>query len=249
MSSRPVLELSARTRILLILALVIVCVSTPAARFPAFVGYLAFLLAFAGIVRVELRRVLRHTLEVLPFLLMISIMIPFLPEPPSAGGPPPGPASLLAAAHLSPHKLIVLWNSLIKAWTGAFALVLLAASTPFPEVLAGLDQLHFPRLLLTILAITHRYALVFQEEFSRTRRALSSRAFEPRWLGQAGTLGRLIGSFFLRAYERGERVYLAMLARGFTGVFPAGPAPASSRDLPVLLLAGLILAGLRWGAR
>ena len=247
MSPRPILELAARTKIILTLALVIVCVSTPANRYPAFVGYLAFLLALAALIRVRLRQVLRHTLEVLPFLLLIAVSIPFLPEPPPAGSSSLGASGLLGAAHLSPHKLLVLWNSLIKAWTGAFALVILSASTPFPELLHGLEHLRFPRLLLAILAVTHRYALVFADEFSRTRRALAARNFEARWLWQTGTWGRLIGSFFLRAYERGERVYLAMLARGFTGVFPIGPHPAHPLDLLVLVVSALILAGLRWG--
>jgi len=96
--------------------------------------------------------------------------------------------------------------------------------------------------------VAHRYALVFADEFGRTRRALLARNFEARWLWQTGAIGRLIGSFFLRAYERGERVYLAMLARGFTGVFPVAPHPAHPWDLPVLVVSGLVLAGLRWGA-
>jgi cobalt/nickel transport system permease protein len=246
MSSRPLLLLSARTKIILTLALVVVCVSTPANRFPAFVGYLVFLLVLAGLTRVRVRAVLRRTLAVLPFLLMVAVLVPFLPEPPAAPSAP-GWSAWGGWVRLSDYKLLLLWNSLIKAWTGAFALVLLSASTPFPELLHGLEHLRFPRLLLAILVVAHRYGLVFREEFSRTRRALAARNFEARWLWQTGTLGRLIGSFFLRAYERGERVYLAMLARGFAGVFPVAPHPAHARDLPVLIAAGLVLAGLRWG--
>jgi len=247
MNPHPILALAARTKIILTLALVVVCVSTPAQQVSAFVGYLVFLLALAVLVRVRLRRVLRQTLAVLPFLLMIALFIPFLPEPPAAGAAGPGWSAWGGRVHLSHHQLLVLWNSLSKAWTGAFALVILSASTPFPELLHGLEHLRFPRLLLAILAVAHRYALVFAEEFSRIRRALTARNFEARWLWQTGVLGRLLGSFFLRAYERGERVYLAMLARGFTGVFPVAPHPAHAWDLPVLVISGLVLAGLRWG--
>lgn len=246
---KGILRLSARTKILVILATVVVCVSTPANRFHAFAGYLAFLLVFAGLTRVRVRSVLRRTLAVLPFLFMVTVLIPFLPEPPAAVPSGPGWSAWGGWVHLSDYKLLLLWNSLVKAWTGAFALVLLSASTPFPELLHGLEHLRFPRLLLAILAVAHRYGLVFREEFSRTRRALAARNFQARWLWQTGTLGRLIGSFFLRAYERGERVYLAMLGRGFTGVFPVAPHPAHAWDLPVLIGAGLVLAGLRWGAR
>jgi cobalt/nickel transport system permease protein len=243
MTPGPILFLSPRTKILITLALVVVCVSTPANRFPAFLGYLAFLFGFAVLIRVELRRVLRHTLAVLPFLLMIAVFVPFLPE-----GQPAGSLSLGSSVHPFPSKLLVLWNTAIKAWTGAFALVILGASTPFPELLHGLEHLRLPRLLLALLAVTHRYGLVFAEEFSRTRRALEARAFRPRWLWQAGAIGRLIGSFFLRAYERGERVYLAMLGRGFTGTFPVAPHTSHAWDLPALILSAIILAALRWGA-
>jgi cobalt/nickel transport system permease protein len=36
--------------------------------------------------------------------------------------------------------------------------------------------------------------------------------------------GSLGGNLFVRAYERGEQVYAAMLARGYTGTLPA-PGP------------------------
>ena len=246
MNSRPRLDLSPRSKIILTLGLVVICVSTPAHRFPAFAGYLLFLAAFAWLIRAPLYRVLRRSLAVLPFVLMIALFIPFLPENAPAGSASLGPAGA-GAFGISHYKLLVLWNTLAKAWTGAFALVILSASTPFPDLLHGLDHLRFPRLLLTLLAVTHRYGLVFAEELGRTRRALEARAFRPRWLWQAGVIGRLIGSFFLRSYERGERVYLAMLARGFTGVFPVSAHVSHSRDVIFLAISFLVLAAIRWG--
>ncbi len=52
------------------------------------------------------------------------------------------------------------------------------------------------------------------------RIALQSRAYHPRWFGQARALAAAAGTLFIRSYERGERVYLAMQARGYQGVMP-----------------------------
>jgi cobalt/nickel transport system permease protein len=61
---------------------------------------------------------------------------------------------------------------------------------------------------------------VIADEARRMRAALAARAYRPRHLGQAAAIGRMVTALFLRTYERGERVYLAMLARGYNGAMP-----------------------------
>ena len=63
----------------------------------------------------------------------------------------------------------------------------------------------------------YRYVFVIVDEARRMRAALAARAYRPRHLGQVAAIGRLVTALFLRSYERGERVYLAMLARGYVG--------------------------------
>ncbi len=52
------------------------------------------------------------------------------------------------------------------------------------------------------------------------RVARASRGSDPRWLWQAKATATSAGSLFIRSYERGERVYLAMASRGYAGSMP-----------------------------
>ena len=52
------------------------------------------------------------------------------------------------------------------------------------------------------------------------RAALAARGYRPRHALQAAAIGRVATALFLRTYERGERVYLAMLARGYRRPMP-----------------------------
>ena len=68
------------------------------------------------------------------------------------------------------------------------------------------------------------------------KRAADARGFQGRWLWHAPVIGRMIGALFLRGYERGERVYLAMASRGFNGGMPAlETAPTLARADRVFL--------------
>ena len=108
----------------------------------------------------------------------------------------------------------------LKATIGTLSAVLLGATTTFPQVLRGLEAMRTPRLLVLIAAFMYRYLFVIVEETGRMRAALAARAYRPRNALHAAALGRLATAMFLRTYSRGERVYHAMLARGYDGQMP-----------------------------
>ena len=107
-----------------------------------------------------------------------------------------------------------------KAAIGTVSAVLLGVTTSFPSVLRGLEAMRVPRLFVLIAAFMYRYLFVIVEEVGRMRAALSARAYRPRTALHAGALGRVATAMFLRTYARGERVYHAMLARGYRGQMP-----------------------------
>jgi len=74
-----------------------------------------------------------------------------------------------------------------------------------------------PRVMVMILSFMYRYIFVLVDEAMRMRQARDSRNFGGSRLWQMRTIGNMIGTLFIRSYERGERVYAAMLARGFDG--------------------------------
>ncbi len=94
-------------------------------------------------------------------------------------------------------------------------LVVLIATTPFPELLALLRRLHVPSILTTMAALLHRYVFVLGEEMQRMKRARRSRTFRRGRSRTWHSLSAAAGALFLRTTERSERIYRAMISRGW----------------------------------
>jgi cobalt/nickel transport system permease protein len=92
--------------------------------------------------------------------------------------------------------------------------ILVSNTTPFSEVLRVLRRIRVPALLITTIALMHRYLFVLAEEAERMRRARASRTFTARHRWQWPVLATVAGQLFIRASERAERIYAAMCARG-----------------------------------
>jgi cobalt/nickel transport system permease protein len=96
-----------------------------------------------------------------------------------------------------------------------FTVVLVSNTTPFSHVLGVLRSARAPALLVTTLALMHRYLFVLVDESERMRRARASRTFSRRRRLRWHALGTVVGQLFVRASERAERIYAAMCARGW----------------------------------
>jgi len=118
-------------------------------------------------------------------------------------------------ALLRPDGGLLFVSMITKSTLCLASMILLTATTRFSAILDVLRRLRVPALLITSLALTHRFMFVLVEEMQRMLRARRSRTFiENRaatWSGSSQVAGRL----FVRASERAERVYLAMCARGW----------------------------------
>jgi cobalt/nickel transport system permease protein len=92
----------------------------------------------------------------------------------------------------------------------------------------------------------YRYLFVIAAEVRRMRSALAARAYRPRTALGAAALGRLVTALFLRSHARGERVYLAMMSRGYAGSMPrAGELAFAPADLAFLATLAALLLPLR----
>jgi cobalt/nickel transport system permease protein len=105
-----------------------------------------------------------------------------------------------------------------------------------------------PRVMVMLLSFMYRYIFVLTDEAMRLKRARDSRNFGGSNWWQIKTVGRMISTLFLRSYERGERVYVAMLARGYDGHSRTAESSLSyrQRDAYYGVGAGLVIisAGL-----
>lgn len=113
---------------------------------------------------------------------------------------------------------------LIRSWLSVQMAILLVGTTRFPDIVHALEHLRVPSILTTIIAFLYRYLFVLADEvfrLLRAREARSAAATGVRSGGsvawRAGVAGNMAGQLFLRSYERSDRVYNAMLARGYTG--------------------------------
>lgn len=197
------------------LLFVFAVVATPTEAFWAFGVHAAIIMAVAIGARVPLLRLARRLTIELPFV-AFALMLPFL-----AGGEQVSVGFL----SLSVAGLWGMWNVLIKATLGVAASSLLIATTSVPDMLVAMRRLRVPRTLVAIASFMIRYGEVLADELRRMRIARLSRGDDPRWLWQVRGLAQMAGVLFVRAYERGERVYVSMLARGFGGAMPIVQVP------------------------
>jgi cobalt/nickel transport system permease protein len=231
----PVHRLDPRSKIVGFVAVTVVALSASVGAWPVWAGCAAVLGAVAAIARIPVGAIWSRARFVLPLVVFVALFVPFA----RSGGREYVLGPLVA--HEEGLRTFVAVAG--KALIGSMSAVLLAATTPFPAVLRGLEALRVPRLLVMIAAFMYRYLFVVVEEVGRMRAALAARAYRPRSALHAGALGRVATATFLRTHSRGERVYRAMLARGYRGQMPhlAPLAPARADVLfPSLVLASLL---------
>lgn len=133
------------------------------------------------------------------------------------------------------------WGIAAKATLAVLAAGVLAWTTSVPELLAGMERLRVPAAMTTIAAFAVRYLQVVLDELRRGRMARIARGDDPRWLWQARGAARSAGALAVRSLERGERVHVAMRARGFDGRMPQGAVRAPGLS-PAALLVALAVA-------
>ncbi|WP_013323427.1 cobalt ECF transporter T component CbiQ [Gloeothece verrucosa] len=121
--------------------------------------------------------------------------------------------------------LMVLGSVTLKVFLCLLMLNVLTLTTSIPSLFQALLALRTPPLLVAIMASMYRYLKVLTEEFNTMRRAALSRNLMVNKWATRRLVGNMIGSLFIRTYERGERIYQAMLSRGYSGFPPAEKLP------------------------
>ncbi len=208
----PLHRRDARSKLAALAAFLIAVSTTPihispthgdAARIPAaYLGYAALLIFAAAASHVPLAGLARRAALVLPFSATLALLTWW-----SGDG-----ARALAIAE--------------KSFLSGCAALLLIATTPLAQLLAALERLHIPRMLILVTQFVYRYLFVISEQAQHMRLAALSRASSGapaarRFQAAAGALSVL----FARSWERADGIYRAMLARGFSGRFAASVRP------------------------
>jgi cobalt/nickel transport system permease protein len=234
----PVHRLDARAKLVGFAGLTLVAATAPRAAWPLLAGCAALLGGVALAARIPAAVLARRVAVVVPVVALAAVSIPFV----HSGGA----EHALGPVSVSDAGLAIFGTAVAKAAVGTLSAVLLAATTTVPAALDALRRLRAPALLVAIAGVTWRYVFVLAGEVARMRTALAARGHRPRHLLHGAATGRLATALFLRAHSRGERVHVAMAARGWSGV-PARLAGRALTRADVVFLSAL--AGLPLVAR
>ncbi len=99
-------------------------------------------------------------------------------------------------------------------------IALISSSSPF-TLFHALSHLYMPDKIVHLSFFCYRYIFVIQSEYKRLRTAMKMRAFQPGTnLHTYRNFAYLIGMLLVKSFDRSERVYQAMLCRGFQGRYP-----------------------------
>lgn len=213
----PLHRLPAEVKLVGLVAFVVTVMATPREQAWAFGVYALLLVGLLVLTRVPALTVLRRMVIEVPFL-VFAVLLPFVAL---------GDRVDVLGLSLSADGLLGGFNILAKGTLGVVAAILLSATTTPRDLIVGLQRLRLPGLFVTILSFMVRYLDVVVDDMRRMALARAARGFEAKHLGHVPVVAKAAGALFIRSYERGERVHLAMVSRGFTGTMPQLGAPAS----------------------
>jgi cobalt/nickel transport system permease protein len=197
----------AHLKILALVGFMLVVVATPREWYAVFGGYLLLLLGVIALSRVPFGYLAKRMVIEVPFL-VFAALVPFVAT---------GPQVEVLGVSVSEPGLVAAWGLAVKGTLGVLASLTLAATTEPSDVLAGLQRLRMPALIVQIMGFMVRYLDVVTADLGRMLVAMRSRGVDPRSPRHWPALARTLGALFVRSYERGERVHLAMLSRGYDG--------------------------------
>ncbi len=154
--------------------------------------------------------IFKRLLLVEPFVIGIGLLNPILDRQ----------AFLLGSVAIS-HGWLTLLSILLKTALTVTAALLLIATTGMHPMAAAMRLFKMPRLMVTLVLLIYRYLSVLAGEASRTIRAYALRS--PLSPGiRPAVWGSLAGQLLLRSFDRAERLYQAMILRGFCGDYFIG---------------------------
>jgi cobalt/nickel transport system permease protein len=209
-------QLDPRVKVVATLLYIFAVGVTPEGVWWAFLVQFGLLLMVILLANLNVFYTIRRSFIAAPFILA-ALAVPFTT---------PGPALFQVPGlewTITQTGLIRLGSILFRAWLAVQAAILLGATTRIPDIFWALGALRFPRSLIATIRFMYRYLFVLADEASRMLRARASRsptikgAVRPSMIWQGKVAGSMVGSLFLRSIERSERVYNAMLSRGYDG--------------------------------
>lgn len=247
----PIHRLDPRIKLLLTLAFILTNTLIPTAAWPVYILLFALILSVELVSELGIGYVFKRSSLAIPFVLAALPLILTVPGNTlftfSVGS---------ITVHASYPGLERFLSITLKSWISVQAAIVLASSTSFPDLLVAMRALRVPRLLVSIFGLMWRYLFVLVDEATRLLRARLARSGQSDRPGvksggsltwRAHITGGMAGSLFLRAFDRSDRIYMAMVSRGYDGEARALPLPEIQPIQWVILITSLGLLAFLLG--
>lgn len=205
-------RLDARIKFLGAMFLLVAILLIPMGRSMEVFLYLGILWLLVWISRVPVGYVFRKSVLLSFLALAVAIVLPLFKP-----GRTLWEIRFVFPLRVTYEGVLVYSNVMSKAYLVILTMVLLTSTTRFSDLLAGLQSMRCPRVFILLLSFVYRYLFVLIDEAEKMMMAREARRFGIRGWKNLRSLMQMVGVLLLRAYERAELTYQAMLARGFTG--------------------------------
>jgi len=235
----PIHKIDPRIKILISILLIIFAVTTN--NLLEFIVLSLILLISIYFSNISIKNIFIRSLKIIPFILILSIFIPFM-----KGGSTLIQFKFIIPITIQKEGLILFSKIVLRSYFVVLITIILITTTRFTSLLKGFEGLKFPHVFILILSFMYRYIFLFFDEFERLLRARNSRMIKPGMFLKIKSLAYVIGTMFLRTFERSERVYEAMISRGFTGeIITMEQMSVKKLDIIILSFVFLILLIMR----
>lgn len=188
----PIHRLAPKIKIIFLIFFLFLIVATPLKYKLLFSLYLITILILVFLSQIPLRFIFSRIVQVLPFVTVVALSALFKKE-----------------------EGTLFLSCLIKAVLALLLVLVATASTSFSQLTQSLKELKVPAVFILLLSFMYRYTFLLEDQLLRAKRAFLSRSIKQRRFFSLKVLSNIIGVLFIRTYERAERVYLAMCARGY----------------------------------
>jgi cobalt/nickel transport system permease protein len=244
----PIHAMDGRAKFVLTVAFILTVSLTPVSAWPVYILLFTVLLSIEILSGLGIGYVLKRASLALPFVLA-ALPVLFTMRGQTLFSVPIGSWTLSASV----EGLERFASIALKSWLSVQAAIVLSACTPFPELLQAMRAVGIPRLLVGMFGLMWRYLFVLVDEALRMLRARAARSGQVAGMGKkaggsvvwrARVTGGMAGSLFLRGFERSDRIYVAMLSRGYDGEVRSLPLPPFTGRGWLVLASGLAFLGL-----
>ncbi len=221
-------ELSPQSKILSTLLIVISIAFSNISNPFQIISHALIILTIIKYSKIPVRTYLRRLTIDIPFILF-ALFLPFLSSNNN------DVVFSIFSFNVYETGLLEMFAILFKATAGVSLGIVLTAVTTNIELIYGLQKLRIPSILIAIMSFSIRYIDVFIDEFKRVKISMQSRGYIEKGIKTLIPIAYASGAMLIRGYERGERVYLSMISRGFDGVIQLQDREYKDSNLLLLL--------------